>query len=158
MTMADLYEDDVALWSERQGELLRKRAAGELVNEADLDWPNIAEEIEALGRSERSSLRSKVTTVIAHLIRLEASPATDPRRGWKMIISRACGDIAELLNESPSLRRFIPDMLASQSQRARKDVMEWLVIYGEQPRVDIASLTFTEEQVLGNWFPDDTPP
>jgi uncharacterized protein DUF29 len=54
--MSDLYDTDIALWSEHQAVLLRRRAAGQLVNDADLDWPNIAEEIEALGRSERSSL------------------------------------------------------------------------------------------------------
>ena len=31
--MSDLYEDDILLWAERQAELLRRRAAGELVNE-----------------------------------------------------------------------------------------------------------------------------
>jgi hypothetical protein len=31
--MSDLYEADIVLWSERQAELLRRRAAGELVNE-----------------------------------------------------------------------------------------------------------------------------
>jgi hypothetical protein len=50
------YDTDVALWSEQQAALLRRRAAGQLVNDADLGWPNIAEEIEALDRSERSSL------------------------------------------------------------------------------------------------------
>ena len=50
--MADLYEDDILLWSERQAELLRRRAAGELVNDAELDWPNIAEEIEDVGKSQ----------------------------------------------------------------------------------------------------------
>jgi hypothetical protein len=38
--MSDLYDDDIVLWSERQSDLLRRRAAGELVNEAELDWPN----------------------------------------------------------------------------------------------------------------------
>jgi hypothetical protein len=62
--MSDLYDIDIVLWSEHQATLLRRRAAGQLVNDADLDWLNIAEEVEALGRSERSSLRSKITTVI----------------------------------------------------------------------------------------------
>jgi hypothetical protein len=31
--MSDLYEADIVLWSERQAELPRRRAAGELVNE-----------------------------------------------------------------------------------------------------------------------------
>jgi hypothetical protein len=49
--MSELYENDVALWSERQAELLCRRAAGEPVNDTELDWPNIAEEIEDVGKS-----------------------------------------------------------------------------------------------------------
>ena len=48
--MSDLYGDDILLWSEQQAELLRRRATGELVNDAELDWPNIAEDREALRR------------------------------------------------------------------------------------------------------------
>jgi hypothetical protein len=57
--------------------------------------------------------------------------------------------------DSPSLRWFIPEMLTIQTQQARKDVVEWLAVYDEQPRIDIDSLTFNEDQVLGDWFPDD---
>jgi hypothetical protein len=46
-------------------------------------------------------------------------------------------------------------MLASQTQRARKDVTAWLVLDGEQQRIGIDRLTFTEDQVLGDWFPDN---
>jgi hypothetical protein len=61
------YETDVYRWSERQGALLRRLAAGERVNDADLDWPNIAEEIETVGRSERASLCSHISNVLADL-------------------------------------------------------------------------------------------
>jgi hypothetical protein len=54
--MSDLY-DDVLLWSERQAALLRRMAAGERVND-QVDWENVAEEIEDVGRS---SLRLSVT-------------------------------------------------------------------------------------------------
>ena len=49
------YDTDILIWSERQATLLRRRAAGELVNDADIDWPNVAEEIESVGRSEPGS-------------------------------------------------------------------------------------------------------
>ena len=41
--MSDLYEDDILLWSEHQAEALRRRAANEI------DWENVAEEIESVG-------------------------------------------------------------------------------------------------------------
>jgi hypothetical protein len=53
--MSDLYDEDFTLWTEQQAALLRRRAAGELVNDADLDWQNIAEEIEAAGGNTDAS-------------------------------------------------------------------------------------------------------
>jgi hypothetical protein len=113
------YDTDILTWSERQAALLRRRAAGELINDVDLDWPNIAEEIEGLGRSERSSLRSKITTIIEHLMRLEVSPATNPSRGWRATINRTRRDIRDRLKGSPSLRPLVAAMLDDQTQRAR---------------------------------------
>jgi hypothetical protein len=75
------YDLDFYAWSLRQGSLLRRLAAGERVNDADLDWPNIAEEIETLGRSERGAVRNCVVTIIEHLLKLQASPASEPRGG-----------------------------------------------------------------------------
>lgn len=40
--MSDLYEDGILLWSERQGDPLRRIVAGEPVNERP-DWANIDE-------------------------------------------------------------------------------------------------------------------
>jgi hypothetical protein len=147
------YDTDVLSWSEHQGALLRRRAAGELVNDTDLDWPNIAEEIESLGRSERSALRSHIATVIEHLIKLQASPATDPRNGWKETINRARDDIERALVDSPSMRGLIGKMIADETARSARLVARSLALYAEQPRLDIAALTFTEDQVLGDWFP-----
>jgi hypothetical protein len=40
--MSDIYNADILEWFEGQAALLRRLAAGERVNDADLDWPNIA--------------------------------------------------------------------------------------------------------------------
>ena len=82
--MSDLYEADAALWSEQQAALLRRRAAGDLINEADLDWPNIAEEIESPGKRDARELASRMTRTNSwiHLIKLlEVSAAAEPRAG-----------------------------------------------------------------------------
>jgi hypothetical protein len=71
--MAD-YDSDILEWSERQAELLRRRAAGDLVNEAELDWPNIAEEIEDVGRSELHAVESLLVQALRHMLKAEAWP------------------------------------------------------------------------------------
>jgi len=83
--MSGLYDEDIVLWSERQGDLLRRRAAGELVNDAELDWPNIAEEIESMGRAEQDQLISRLSVLLAHLLKWRFRP---DRRGnsWRLTI------------------------------------------------------------------------
>ncbi len=149
------YGADVLAWSVEQAGLLRRRAAGELVNDSALDWPNIAEEIESVGNSERSALRSHIATVLEHLIKLQASPAAEPRNGWKASVLHARGGIHRTLKGSPSLRREAAAMIADETPEAQQLVAATLVIYGEEPVVAIERLAFTEEQVLGPWFPDE---
>jgi hypothetical protein len=44
---SDLYGEDVRLWSETQGALLRRLSAGEAVTD-QVDWPHVIEEVEDL--------------------------------------------------------------------------------------------------------------
>ena len=74
------YDLDFYAWSQRQGALLRRLAAGERVNDADLDWPNIAEEIETVGRSERAAVPSHI---------VNDSGASDQVGGLAGTLSRA---------------------------------------------------------------------
>jgi hypothetical protein len=148
------YDSDIVAWSEEQARLLRRIAAGETVNDR-IDWSNIIDEVETVGRSERSALRSHIGTVLEHLMKLQASPACDPRNGWKDSINRARRDIDRVLKDSPSLRRVVADMITDETAATAKLVGQSLALFGEQPRVDVGYLTFTEDQVLGDWFPDD---
>jgi hypothetical protein len=148
------YDTDILIWSEHQAELLRRRAAGELINEADLDWPNIAEEIEALGKSDRRELRNRIATLLDHLIRLQASPATDPRAGWRKTVREQRRGIQTLLADSPSLRSTVPDVIEAELNGAREEAMASLADNNELSRIDVAGLTFTEDQVLGAWLPE----
>ena len=72
---AELYDHDFLLWTREQSKLLRE-AAERRVN-FPLDWENLAEEIESLGKSLRSELRSRLRTIIEHLLKLEHSAAAN---------------------------------------------------------------------------------
>jgi hypothetical protein len=148
------YDLDFYAWTQRQGSLLRRLAAGERVNEADLDWPNIAEEIETLGRSERGAVASRIRNVVEHLMKLEASPATEPRAGWRRTIKRERIDIESLLDDNPTLKPVVSKLIAVELPRARRLVLASLEEYGETSRLDLDSLSYSEEQVLGEWFPN----
>lgn len=80
--MSDPYEDDVLLWSERQADLLRRHAAAARSNDA-IDWPNVIEEIEDVGRSELRSCRSLLRQALRHMLKAEAWPLSRDAPNWR---------------------------------------------------------------------------
>jgi hypothetical protein len=101
-----LYETDTVAWSEHQAAALRAAALGG--SNQHLDWANLAEEIEDLAKSLRRRLRRQIARIIHHQVKLEYSPAIEPRNGWRRTIRLARVDIARILEDSPSLKREIP--------------------------------------------------
>ena len=81
--MSDLYESDILTWSEEQAALLRRRATGELVNDTKLDWPNIAEEIEDVGKSAVRGVRSHLLMALLHDLKAEAWPLSRDAPHWR---------------------------------------------------------------------------
>lgn len=73
----NLYDADILLWSEQQAELLRRRTANQL------DWDNIAEEIEAVGRSELRALHSHLIQALLHDLKAEAWPLSRDVDHWR---------------------------------------------------------------------------
>ena len=150
--MGSLYDTDLVLWAEQQSRALRE--AGKRSNEP-IDWENVAEEIEGLGRSDRRALASHVVIVLEHLLKLQTSPAADPRHGWVATILRARLEIRAILKESPSLRPSVTEVVQENLPSAREIAERALREYSEQPRAELASLGYDEGQVLGPWLPDE---
>jgi hypothetical protein len=71
---SDLYGEDIRLWSEAQGALLRRLAAGEAVID-QVDWPHVIEEVEDLGRSDAQHLdrQQEIARLTALLVAAEAN-------------------------------------------------------------------------------------
>jgi hypothetical protein len=66
------------------GELLCRRAAGELVSDAELDWPNIAEEIESVGNEQRFAVEPPLVQAAVHLLKAHAWPDCRDAPNWSM--------------------------------------------------------------------------
>jgi hypothetical protein len=81
--MSDRYDTDILQWSERQAELLRRSAAGERMNDGELDWPNIVDEIEDVGRSELRSCRSLLRQALRQMLKAEAWPLSRDAPTWR---------------------------------------------------------------------------
>ena len=146
---ARLYDEDFVRWTEQQAAALRD-AAG-LTTNLPLDWENLAEEIDSLGRSTRRELRSRLMVIVEHLLKLEHSPARDPRRGWIETIGRERLIIEDLLQESPSLKVDLGAEIEHAKSRALRLVTRSLSDFGAASEMPLP--TYAEDQVLGDWFP-----
>jgi len=76
------YEGDILIWSEHQADLLRRMARGERVND-QVDWENVAEEIEAAGRNERNAVESHLVQALLHDLKAEAWPLSRDVPHWR---------------------------------------------------------------------------
>ena len=152
---ARLYEEDFVRWTEEQAEALRQAARNG--TNLPLDWENLAEEVESLGRSERRELRNRIAVILEHLLKLQFSPALDPRPSWMETIERERATIERLLEDSPSLRSELAGMIAAETPRAARLAARSLEHYGEIELTEGTKLRapdYTVDQVLGDWFPN----
>jgi Domain of unknown function DUF29 len=79
---SELYEEDLYAWSEAQADLLRRRRF------AELDLEHVVEETLDVGGSLYREVRSRIRTIIVHLLKLEHSAAAEPRAGCERTIRR----------------------------------------------------------------------
>jgi hypothetical protein len=118
----------------------------------------LAEEIEDLAKSLRLRLRSQISRIVHHLVKLEYSPAIDPRNGWRRTIRQARLDIDRILEDSPSLKREVPRLIERDIARAVQLAILDLEEHGEFDQMElptIGGVSYSEEQVLGDWFPEE---
>ncbi|WP_310463634.1 DUF29 domain-containing protein [Sphaerotilus sp.] len=129
--MGTPYEKDVVAWAMEQAALLR---AGKL---SAIDIEHIAEEIEDVGKSEKRELASRMSVLLAHLLKWQHQPE---RRGssWTRTIKAQRSSIAVALKQTPSLKASLSDP-------------DWLTVTWED-----AVAKAGEETGLGT-FPEDCP-
>jgi hypothetical protein len=149
-----LYEKDFIAWSKQQAEALREAARSGA--NLPIDWENLAEEVETLGASERRALHSQIQRIIRHLLKLQYSPASEPRRGWFETVGDARSEIELVLEMSPSLKNEIEAAIRFETPRGIREAIRDLQRYGEIDGPGISNIRaarYSESQILGNWFP-----
>ncbi len=152
---ASLYEIDYHAWSLEQAAALRKaaRAGSNLA----LDFENLAEEVEDLGKRVRTELRHRLETIIEHLLKLQFSPARDPRAGWESTVRRSRREVERLLAENPSLRPLLAT-LAAEAAGIAPILAQDLAAQGEAEAAAAVAAhggTYAADALLGNWLPAD---
>ncbi len=143
---AAAYDEDFFAWTEEQARLLR---AGEF---SQLDTANIAEEIDDMGRSIRHELRSRLSVLTMHLLKWRYQPGYRSP-SWSGTISEQREQIADLLEESPSLNPALAQNLTKIYRRAVNKAMRDT---GLPEATFPADCPFTPEQILAEDFlPED---
>lgn len=110
-----LYEKDFYAWAYKQAKLLENK------DYEKLDRVNLIEEIESLGRRDKSSLQNHLQALLQHLLKNTYTPELKGNsRSWDSTIFHVRKSILSLLQDSPSLKSLLPKMLNEAYSTARQ--------------------------------------
>lgn len=150
--LAVSYEQDFYAWTQAQAAALRAQiAAG---SNAPVDWENVAEEIESMGRSERSRIDSHLEVLFIHLLKWLYCPELRERceRGWALTMTEQRRRLARVLKNNPCLKNHpaaaFGDVYVDACIGAAKEADVPLKTFPKQP-------PFTLEQALDPRYPSE---
>jgi hypothetical protein len=115
--MADtLYDRDLQAWLEQTIAHLKNREF------ESLDTEHLIEELIDLGKSDKSALKSNLTILLAHLLKLTVQKdAPDTMKGnWYGSALEHRQRVLDQLTDTPSLKSFLDEALAKAYPSARK--------------------------------------
>ncbi len=118
-----LYDRDFLAWTQEQAEAMRRRDVGAI------DWGNVIEEVETLGRSERHAWTSYCTNVISHLLRIEHYRSPESFHHWHGEIVDWRVEMCNKLEENPSMRGELPALLGNAWRRGREKAVNAMARY-----------------------------
>jgi hypothetical protein len=112
------YEKDYAAWLEQTATLLKRKMY------SSIDWENLIEEIEDMGRNQKRAVESLLLRLIEHILKLEYWDAEKERCGnhWKSEIVNFRYQIQKRLKESPSLKKHLEECFPETLEVARESV------------------------------------
>jgi hypothetical protein len=110
----DLYQRDHYSWALEQAALVRARRF------AELDFENLAEEIDGFARAEGRELRSRYATLLGHLLKWEFLLGRRSH-SWAATIARERDAVADHLDENSGLKPRQAELFAKAYRGARAD-------------------------------------
>ncbi|HEY9851900.1 MAG TPA: DUF29 domain-containing protein [Leptolyngbyaceae cyanobacterium] len=143
---SQLYETDFYAWTQAQAKFLRDHQWN------FLDILNLVEEIESLGKQQRQELRNRLGILLGHLLKWEFQSSLRSK-SWLATIREQRYQISDLLQESPSLKSYLPEALEKGYQYGLAlAVRETSLDYQDFP----VECPYTVEQVLDlKFFPGE---
>lgn len=137
-----LYDRDFMIWIETTVGLLKEKKFTEL------DLENLIEEIEDMGKSQKSAIRNNLIVVLIDLLKWKYQPEKRTN-SWKFSIREHRRRIDDDFEDSPSLKRYYGEIFAKCYQNACK-------LAADETGLDLETFTlepqFTPEQILNPEF------
>jgi Domain of unknown function DUF29 len=133
------YSTDTFAWAREQADLLRRLAAGERVND-QLDWGNVIEEVEAVGRSELRAATSPLWRAMQHKLYLLGWPGNLSARHWRAEAEDRLAEAADEFRES--MRKDVD--LEKLYRRARLSALRHMDDPPSVPLPDLCPWTLDE--------------
>jgi len=99
----NLYDRDYYQWLDVTATLLSEGRLN------DLDVPNLLDELEAMGKSQKRAIESYLKVLLLHLLKWKYQPAMRPG-SWRSSIRNSRLGISDRIEESPSLRE-LPELI-----------------------------------------------
>jgi len=114
---------DFYAWLLDQAEALRAHRP------AFIDWAGIAEELEAMGASEKRELKSRLIVLTAHLLKWRYATTQRPEheKSWRKTIREQRRALSDLLADNPSLKELPQRLISTTSlyrEHVRPDAMD----------------------------------
>ncbi|MEA2988815.1 MAG: hypothetical protein QOG83_1526 [Alphaproteobacteria bacterium] len=116
------YDTDILEWSEQQASALRglARTRPDLSNQ--LDWENVAEEIECVGRSEFAAVQSFLRQILIHVIKAASVPDSGAILHWRTEVAGFHDDLLDRLTPSMLSRIELAELWTRAAKRAEIDL------------------------------------
>ncbi len=143
------YLEDFYGWSVQQAEALRGRDL------EVLDWENVAEEIESLGREQRNAWVSLCGRVIEHMLKIEHCEGDEHLAHWATEIQQWRMQMAERLADNPSLTGSYREIFARAWDRGRSHAVQ--VIAGWAGHNPLSKALRDEERRVEAMLPEACP-
>jgi hypothetical protein len=149
-SLKELYEKDFYLWVQENLKLLKNREF-HLV-----DWENLLEEIEGIGRSLYIAMLRQMRKIMEGLYRWENFKDHPEACDWVEEISRARRELEDLFEDSPSLKAIAQDKATLQKawKLSVRALVGWLKL---PPNKALAVSYFKGKLPTEEDFPQECP-
>ncbi|MFM2312121.1 MAG: hypothetical protein RLZZ04_1397 [Cyanobacteriota bacterium] len=113
-SIKELHDRDFNLWVEETKKAILNR------DFEHMDWDNLLDEIDDMGKSEKRSLESYLQRLIEHILKLSYWESEKERnfRHWQSEVINFRNLIKRLLKRNPSFNRYMEDVYQELFQDA----------------------------------------